>query len=136
MSESPTEPGPAIREAYRSGVDALLEGRLDDAVRDLSTAAAAGMPEASLALAKVALERGEGPEARRLLGAPLDVPPSDAGQQAYLLLLDACAAALEGQPDEARRRIDESVHLDSRLEPSARLLRRRIEKGRPPVLRF
>lgn len=122
--------------AYRRGVDALLDGRLDDAARDLAAPAAAGMPGAPLALAKLHLQREEGEPARRHLAALLADPPGDPGMHAYLRLLSAVAAGMAGDPDAALADLEDAMRLDPRVEVAARALRRRLEKRRPPVLRF
>jgi hypothetical protein len=129
-------PDPARRETYLRGVDALLDGRWEDALADLESGADAGHAEAALAAAKAHLRRGQGSEARRRLGPLLDAPPSDPGHHAYLVLLLASAVALEGRAEDATGLLDEVPRLDPRMEHAARALRRRIEKGRPVDLRF
>ena len=136
MNEQRLTPTPEIRDAYRDGVQALLEGRLEDAARDLAHPADAGIPEAILALAKVHLEQKEGAQAHRRLEELLDPPPAEIGLRAYLLLLDASAAALDDRRDVAFARLEEAASMDRSLENAARALRRRIEKGRLPVIRF
>ena len=132
----PPSPSPDLIESYRRGVTALLEGRLDEANRDLVGPVRAGLPEALLAQAKIHLERQDGPAARRLLGELLATPPDETGLHAYLLILDAAAAALAGAPGDAFRNLDEASRLDGRMDPAARALRRRLEKNRPPLVRF
>ncbi|MFN8177132.1 MAG: tetratricopeptide repeat protein [bacterium] len=134
MSEVPPPPTP--HDAYLRGVDALLEGRLDDAIRELVAAADAGHAEAVLALAKTHLQRGEGAQARGRIGTLLAEPPSDPGLHAYLLLLSASASALQGRTEEAMTALGDVARVDPRMEHAARSLRRRLEKARPPVIRF
>jgi len=132
MNDPHATPSPEARDAYRQGVLALLEGRFQDAERELAAAAEAGLPEAELARAKVHLERGEGAAAAACLAARLESPPAEPAQHGYLLLLDAFAAALDGRPDAARDRAAGAVAADPRFEAAARELRRRLDKGRPP----
>jgi hypothetical protein len=136
MSDPHATPDPEARDAYRLGVLALLEGRWDDARRELQGPAEAGMAPAILALAKVHLAREEAADARRRLAELLDPPPDDRGFHAYLLLLDAFAVALEGRTADALRALEAVMPLDARLEGAARTLRRRLEKRRPPLLRL
>jgi hypothetical protein len=134
MSDDAQPPTP--HDAYLRGVEALLEGRLDDALRGLQPPADAGHAEAVLALAKTHLQRGEGAAAQGRLGALLIEPPSDPGLHAYLLLLSASAAALEGRTEDAMNVLGDVSRIDPRMEHAARSLRRRLEKARPPVIRF
>ena len=130
------QPDPSQHEAYLRGVDALLEDRLDEALEELTAPADAGNPEAALALAKVHLRRAQGREATRRLTPLLSEPRADVGLHAYLLMLLASASALEKRTDDALRLLDEAGKLDPRMEHAARALRRRIEKGREPDVRF
>ena len=133
MSESPN---PEQHQTYLRGVDALLEDRLDDALHELTAPADAGNPEAALALAKVHLRRAQGGAASRRLAPRLADPPAHEGLHAYLLLLMASASVLEKRADDALRLLDEVAKLDPRMEHATRALLRRIEKGRPPDIRF
>ena len=127
---------PTPRDEYLRGVDALLESRLDDAIRHLAPPADAGHAEAVLALAKTHLQRGEGAEAHGRLASLLTEPPSDPGFHAYLLLLSASAVALMGRFEDALTLLGYVARVDPRMELAARSLRRRLEKGRPPVVCF
>lgn len=129
-------PSPDLLDAYRRGVSALLEGRLDDAAKDLAAPLEAGLPEARLAWAKLHLEREDGAAARAILSDLLAAPPSDPGGHAYLLVLDAAAAARTRDIPGALQSLDAASRVDSRMDPVVRALRRRIEKDRPPRVRF
>jgi hypothetical protein len=135
MDRSPS-PDSDVLEAYRRGVTALLEGRLDDASRALAGPVHSGLPEALLAQAKVHLERQEGAPARECLARLLEEPPPESGLHGYLLLLDAVAASLAGAPRDALRRLEEAASRDARMDLAARSLRRRLEKNRPPRIEF
>ncbi len=129
-------PSPDLLDAYRRGVNALVEGRLDAAAEDLAAPLEAGLPEARLAWAKLRLEREDGPGARAILAELLATPPSDPGAHAYLLVLDAAAAARSRDVPGALRALEAASRVDPRMDPVIRALRRRIEKDRPPRVRF
>ena len=50
--------------------------------------------------------------------------------------LDARALATAGRPDEAIRLLEEAPRSDPRMEPVARDMRRRVERGRSVILKF
>jgi hypothetical protein len=125
-----------LRESYRRGTELLVEGRAREAVALLGAPADAGAPEAILALAKAHLELGEGAEAHARLGLLLATPPDDPGMHAYLQLLAAHALSAVGRPGEATRLLEEAARIDPRMEPVARDMRRRVERGRSVILKF
>ena len=129
-------PDSHLRELYRRGVQLLLEGQARDAAGALREPADAGSPEAALALAKALLELGEGAAAYDRLGPLLATPPADPGLHAYLQLLTARALSTAGRPDEAIRLLEEAPRSDPRMEPVARDMRRRVERGRSVILKF
>lgn len=131
-----SSPSPDLLDAYRRGVAALLEGRLDAAARELAGPREAGLPEARLAWAKLLLEREDGAAARGILADLLAVPPSDPGMHAYLLILEAAAAARCGDREAADRSLEAASRRDARMDGVARALRRRLEKDRPPRVHF
>ncbi len=125
-----------LREGYRLGVVHFLSGALEDAVKTLQPVAETGLPEARLALGKALLELRRGEPALVQFERLLDDGPTDSGLLGYLHLLAAAAAALAGDSRKALRHGDEARVADSRMEHAAHDLRRRLEKGRPPVIRF
>lgn len=129
-------PSPDLLDAYRRGVNALIEGRLDAAADDLAAPLAAGLPEARLAWVKLQLEREDGAAARAALAELLATPPSDPAGHAYLLVLEASAAARTRDLPGALQALDAASRVDPRMDPVVRALRRRIEKDRPPRVRF
>jgi Flp pilus assembly protein TadD len=131
-------PGAPNRSDCDHGIDLFLAGAGEEAAAVLTRAVAAEPgPRASLALGKVLLELLRGDEAYAHL-APLlaPTPPPAPALHAYVRLLTAAAAALAGRPEEARTLLGEVSALDPRLELAARSLERRLERGRPPVVRF
>jgi hypothetical protein len=133
-------PAPATpkRSEYERGIDLFLAGAGEEAAAVLARVVAAeSEPRSSLALGKVLLELHRADEAYGHL-APLlaPSPPPDRALHAYVRLLTAAAAALAGRPDEARTLLAEVAGLDARMEHAARSLERRIERGRPPAIRF
>ena len=97
-------------------------------------AVAAGLLDEGPHLVTRALKSPEA--ARRLHGQLFEGPLVGPGYQAYLRILDAAAAALAECPEDALRNLDEATRLDPRMDPVARALRRRLEKNRPPLVRF
>jgi tetratricopeptide (TPR) repeat protein len=134
----PDTHAPEIRADYLRGVELFLAGEAEQAVEALRPLVAQDpRPELLLALGKALLELRRGQEAgecfRRLRsGGTLE----DTGLDAYVRLLAAVATALAGRPDEALRELDDVMTAEPRLERAARSLKRRLEAGRPPVLRF
>lgn len=127
-----------IRVDYLAGVDALLRGEPEAALRLLEPLAA--KPEASadvrLATAKACLEAGRGEDAERLLAVLAEETTLAPGLGAYLQLLRAVASALRSRPDEARSRLESVAGADPRMEYAAHQLRRRVDNDRPPAIRF
>lgn len=129
---------PEIRADYLHGVELLLSGDAEQAVEMLGPLVARNpRPELLLALGKALLELRRGQEAgecfRRLSASG---SREDPGLEAYVRLLDAVASALAGRSDEAQRELDGVMETDPRLERAVRSLKRRLESGRPPILRF
>jgi predicted Zn-dependent protease len=126
-------------DGYRAAVDALLDGRPADASGALEALAGPDAPvEVRLALAKSRLGEGRGAEALPLLEGLLadETVVEDPGFHAYLLLLAASADALDGRPEVALARAEAVAGVDPRMEHAARELKRRLQKGRPPAVRF
>lgn len=124
------------QDAYRRGVDLLLAGDAEGAVRLLEPLAAEGDRFVRLALAKAHLEREDGAAAAPHLAALLGDPPEDTGTTAYLHLLAASAASFAGRADDAEAHLEASLAADPRLERAVRALRRRLRKGRPAKVRL
>lgn len=124
--------GDEVRQAYLRGVDLLVAGDAPAAIEHLRRISPDQWPEARLALAKAHLEAGQGAEAWELLQAL----QRSAEDGAYLDLLSASAAALDGRGAEALALLEEIPSRDSRLEYACHQLRRRIEKDRPPSVRL
>ena len=129
---------PEIRADYLHGVELFLSGDAEQAVEMLRPLAARSpRPELLLALGKALLALRRGQEAAECFrGIPGCEPPEDPGLEAYVRLLDAVASALAGRSDEALGELDVVTEADPRLERAVRSLKRRLEAGRPPVLRF
>ena len=125
-------PGDDVRQAYLRGVDLLVAGDPTAAIEHLRRISPDEWPEARLALAKAHLEAGQGAEAWDLLQA-LQRTGEDG---AYLDLLSASAAALDGRGADALALLEDIPSRDSRLEYACHQLRRRIEKDRPPSVRL
>ena len=89
-------------ERYREGVDLLLRGKAEDAIRLLGPLASAEDRPAMLALAKAYLECGDGDAAAAPLAALLADEPDDPGLTAYIHLLSASAASFGGRPEDMR----------------------------------
>jgi tetratricopeptide (TPR) repeat protein len=129
---------PEVRADYLRGVELLLSGDAEQAVKVLRPLVAQDpRPELILALGKALLELRRGEEAGECLARiPACTPPEDSGLHAYVRLLGAVASAIAGRTEEALRELDGAMRADPRLERAARSLKRRLEAGRPPVLRF
>ncbi|UCF09941.1 MAG: tetratricopeptide repeat protein [Candidatus Bipolaricaulota bacterium] len=129
---------PEIRTEYSRGVDLLLAGEAEQAVEVLRPLMAQDpRPEFLLALGKALLELRRGREAGECLQRLLSPdPPDSPSMRAYVLLLSAIAKALDGSPEEAMQVLDSVIETEPHLERAARSLKRRLEAGRPPVLRF
>jgi tetratricopeptide (TPR) repeat protein len=125
-----------LRDGYRRGVEEFLQGRPEQAVEALEPVAETGLPEARLALGKALLELRQGERALEQFLRLLEDGPTDSGLLGYLHLLAASAAALAGREEEAVRHGNDALTADSRMEHAAHALRRRLEKGRPPQIRF
>jgi tetratricopeptide (TPR) repeat protein len=118
---------------YREGVDALCEGRAEEACRLLEAVPAEARPRGwELALGRSYLDAGRGEDAARCFEGLLASPPSDPGAHAHLVLLSAAAMALTGALDEARSRLGGVAAIDPRLERAARALRKRIDEDARP----
>ncbi len=138
MSET-TQTTQIARDCYREAVEHLLAGRPEETLRLLEPEAGeSASAETLLALSKGYLALGRGGEASRWLSVLLDrsASRSDAGLHAYLRLLAASAAALEANPGDAISHLNEVARIDPRMEHAAIDLRRRMEKGQPPAIRF
>jgi Flp pilus assembly protein TadD len=126
------------RAAYREATALLLEGRAEDALREFTslTEPLSG-PDLTLAIGKAHLELRNGREAERcfreLLRDDAEMEPS---MRAYVQLLSAAAASLDGRGEDAFRLLEDVARIAPRMEHAARALRRRVEAGRPPVIRF
>ncbi len=134
----PDTQAPEIRSDYLRGVELFLTGDVEGAVEVLRPLVARDpRPELLLALGKALLELRRGEEARECFhrlrsGATAEDP----GLDAYVRLLAAVGTALAGRPDEALQELDDVMKAEPRFERVVRSLKRRLEAGRPPVLRF
>jgi thioredoxin-like negative regulator of GroEL len=127
-----------IRADYLAGVDALLRGEPEEALRLLEPLAAnaEASTDVRLATAKAYLEARRAEDAESLLAALAGETALAPGLGAYLELLRAVAAALGARPDEARSRLEKVTGTDPRMEYAAHQLRRRVDNDRPPAIRF
>lgn len=128
---------PTRKQRYLEAVDLLVRGRAVDAVaslRALFDEDSDEIPELRLALGKAYLEAGDPERARdcfeQILAGPQVSPP------AYVALLAAAASAAARDPARALHWLSRTAVHDPRFEHATRALKRRIEDGRPPLIRF
>ncbi len=133
MSDTIEKP---LGDDYFQAVEHLLDGEAHQATQLLQPLVDEGHPDVCLCLGKAFLELRDGASAARLVGRLLQDPPEDPGLLSYLHLLAASAYALQGDQDSANGHLDAALKADPRMEHAVRMLRRRVEKGRPPLIRF
>lgn len=132
----PAEPRTTSAQAYRQGVEFLLQGRPEDAIVALADSDPEQRPEARLALGKAYLELRDGAAAATHFRILLNEPPADPGMLGYLHLLAASANALSGEAAAAESHLDAAQRADPRMEHAVRDLRRRLAKDRTPIIHF
>jgi lipopolysaccharide biosynthesis regulator YciM len=118
--------------AYPTGVDRLLAGSPEEAIRLLAPALASDTRfELRLALGKAQAARGDATAAAETFAAMLSGERAvGKSLRAYVLLLSARTAATRGLPLEVERLSLEAERLDARLAPAARRLRASVEGSR------
>jgi len=136
MADITPDPEVRHRQRYLAGVDLLVSGRIPEAMETLRPAAEEGHPGARLALGKACLEQRDGQGAIGQFRVLLEDPPTDPGMLGYLHLLVASAEALLDREEAAESHLETARNVDPRMEHAARDLRRRLRKGRPPLIRF
>ena len=121
---------------YVKATDRLVRGDVRGALALLEGVESAdSAPEVRLALAQAHLEAGSYPDALGWLEDPERLP-ADPRSRAYTDLLRAAALAGSGRPDDARELLDRVSGREPGLEGAARGLRRRIDAGEAPQVRF
>jgi tetratricopeptide (TPR) repeat protein len=126
------------RAAYRDGVDCLVQGEPEKAVERLEGALCDDSPfEVQLALGKAYLALGDGPKAAECFEAILTGARAlGTSVRAYVNLLTAHAAAIQGRRADVGTAGAEVVRLDPRLASAANALRDKVERGERPVFRL